>query len=491
MKKTCEFCDSLYEDSSKFCPFCGAKNKTYSSIKFSASGEPQTMEAFAQWYANQGLPPYETTRFFIGQNITEPKAFGIYREGENFVVYKNKANGERAIRYNGTDEAFAVREIYMRLKQEIVNQKNNNSKSFTDSFAKEETREKVLKSSKLFIKLNNKIVGYTASAAVLGVLVLIINFIKCTTSTTPDSKFPMLFSGLYTLFFIVFCIGVVASLVTGCLNLFFSSYSNKISTGNLISSIFATIFGTVGLSLISVGLIVVGALGFKLQGSILQKSANIVPDGYYSAYDSDENQDYLYYHWNDKWFYFYENDWKEHWAPSIYEGDERYNFEKYTEIPKECILGEDYDDYASDYGATDFKSSTVYADLAYYNNKSSRGYYEYDGTTYYHLKEYSNTSWYTYDDDSDDWIPVNDSDDIPAELKHPSLAYDFYYTPTWDSTTQFSDFADTEYYQDQIETERKQAEAAASSSSSSSDSSSSWSSSDSWDSGSTDWDSDW
>ena len=54
------------------------------------------------------MPPEETTRFFIGKNTKEPKAFGIYEENGIFVVYKNKANGQRAIRYQGTDEAYVL-----------------------------------------------------------------------------------------------------------------------------------------------------------------------------------------------------------------------------------------------------------------------------------------------------------------------------------------------------------------------------------------------
>ena len=44
----------------------------------------------------------------------------------NFVVYKNKANGQRAIRYKGNDESYAVNEIYLKLKETILNQKARN-----------------------------------------------------------------------------------------------------------------------------------------------------------------------------------------------------------------------------------------------------------------------------------------------------------------------------------------------------------------------------
>lgn len=87
--------------------------------------ETKTIEELKQWYIDAHLPPENITRFFIGKNCKEKKAFGIYKDTNtgHFVVYKNKANGVRAIRYEGFDEAFAVNELYLRLKQEIANQK--------------------------------------------------------------------------------------------------------------------------------------------------------------------------------------------------------------------------------------------------------------------------------------------------------------------------------------------------------------------------------
>lgn len=96
------------------------------------STQPATIEELRQWYADRHLPPEQVTRFFIGKDIREPKAFGIYKDGNgNFVVYKNKANGERAVRYQGRDEAFAVGELLNRLKEEILRRKSKNSGSPT------------------------------------------------------------------------------------------------------------------------------------------------------------------------------------------------------------------------------------------------------------------------------------------------------------------------------------------------------------------------
>ena len=92
-----------------------------------SSKQPLTIEELRQWYIDRHLPPEDVTRFFIGKNIHEPKAFGIYKdENGDFIVYKNKANGDRAVRYQGRDEVFAVSELLSRLKEEIQLRKGKN-----------------------------------------------------------------------------------------------------------------------------------------------------------------------------------------------------------------------------------------------------------------------------------------------------------------------------------------------------------------------------
>lgn len=127
MNVKCDYCGSMVDERSQNCPICGAP---LSGVNRTSSEEPKTIEELKAWYTAHNLPPEEVTRFFIGKNITEPKAFGIYKnEVGDCVVYKNKANGERAIRYQGADEAYAVNELYQRLRAEIVDQKANNPKS--------------------------------------------------------------------------------------------------------------------------------------------------------------------------------------------------------------------------------------------------------------------------------------------------------------------------------------------------------------------------
>ena len=119
----CVYCNSFFEDSLKNCPNCGAVNDQL--IRF-ASTTPKTIQELKDWYAERHLPPEHITRFFIGRDVEVPCAFGIFEENGTFTVYKNKSDGSRAIRYQGSDEAYAVNEIYMKLKEEILNQKNRN-----------------------------------------------------------------------------------------------------------------------------------------------------------------------------------------------------------------------------------------------------------------------------------------------------------------------------------------------------------------------------
>lgn len=121
MKTYCDYCGSIIDDTLEKCPNCGAVNV---HMQRSADQIPKTIEELQAFAQEKGIP-LEKMRFFIGIDYKEPRAFGIYKEGPggNCVVYKNKADGSRAIRYRGTDEAYAVNEIYQKMKAELLERK--------------------------------------------------------------------------------------------------------------------------------------------------------------------------------------------------------------------------------------------------------------------------------------------------------------------------------------------------------------------------------
>lgn len=140
MKIKCNYCGAMIDETADRCPNCGAP---LSGANRTASEQPKTIEELKGWYAARHLPPEEITRFFIGKNIQEPKAFGIYQNAVgDFVVYKNKSTGERAIRYQGADEAYAVNELYQRLKAEIVDQKANRPSNLSSTPAPQLPKKK-------------------------------------------------------------------------------------------------------------------------------------------------------------------------------------------------------------------------------------------------------------------------------------------------------------------------------------------------------------
>ena len=116
----CEYCNSTITSEDQKCPYCGAENPNYVSDTPRQIFLPKTIAELKEYCAERGMPLLRM-RFFIGEDYREPKAFGIYRDGDEVIVYKNKADGSRAIRYRGPDEAHAVDEIFTKLLEECHN----------------------------------------------------------------------------------------------------------------------------------------------------------------------------------------------------------------------------------------------------------------------------------------------------------------------------------------------------------------------------------
>lgn len=386
MKITCSYCGAMFNDTMEKCPSCGADNH---GVVRTVSDQPLTIPQLEEWYRSKGLPPYETTRFFIGIDYKKPKAFGIYQDtaSGNFVVYKNKASGERSIRYEGTDEAYAVNELFQRLKQEIIQQKAANVKKSGENSS-----------------------SYDMSYMKKG------------------------------------------------------SSRRKKTSGKGLSSLPEMVQ-----TLVAVGSI--SAVGLTC---ILVSVANIPSKGYYSC----DNE--IYYHITDSertgWYKYYGSDkWQQIDMEAVY--PDIYN--KKSAAKKHLIS----EDYVATLPCSDITLNIVYEDYLH-ANQVNVGYYSYDDTTYYHMSTGQYDDWYYYDD-HDGWLDVG-YDSIPEDLTHSTIADDFYFTPVWDSSTQFSDFMDSDAYY---------AYAAEHSSNSDWDDDDDydydWDSNDSWDYGDIDWDSDW
>lgn len=123
MNVKCEYCDGYFDDQLETCPNCGGTNE---HIRRVSNEIPKTIDELKAYCAANKVP-LQQMHFHIGEDYKGAKAFGIYREGEDVIVYKNKADGSRAVRYKGSDEAYAVNEIYQKLRSEYANHKSANT----------------------------------------------------------------------------------------------------------------------------------------------------------------------------------------------------------------------------------------------------------------------------------------------------------------------------------------------------------------------------
>ncbi len=113
----CEQCGAEVLSDQRKCPACGAPNENYVEHKRQLHDVPRTVDDLKAYCASRGMP-LERMRFFIGEDCREPCAFGICRQGEEFVTYKNRTDGTRFERYRGPDEAVAVEELFVKLLDE-------------------------------------------------------------------------------------------------------------------------------------------------------------------------------------------------------------------------------------------------------------------------------------------------------------------------------------------------------------------------------------
>ncbi len=131
----CPYCGGTLRSNQRFCPSCGSENPHYTEDTADIIVHPRTIDELKEYCAERDMPLLRM-RFFIGEDTHEPKAFGIYKDGTGkCIVYKNKADGSRAVRYAGPDEAHAVDEIWKKLLDECRNRGINPDRSLNAAYA--------------------------------------------------------------------------------------------------------------------------------------------------------------------------------------------------------------------------------------------------------------------------------------------------------------------------------------------------------------------
>lgn len=463
MKVTCEFCGNIFNDTLEKCPNCGAPS---SGVKRSSDKQPTTIEELKAWYAEKGLPPAEVTRFFIGEDYKQPRAFGIYKDSStgNFVVYKNKDTGDRAVRYEGTDEAYAVNELFQRLKQEIIQQKANNLKKNTNGLSGK------VKSGIFGALLGG--VSWIAHMVVFGIMTIAFGLVS------------LIAVGIFV---------ILTEPKTGYYNYDHTYYYYSSPTYADINWYYYDTDSDDWLGIPSEYIPSEFSKKRTAKPFFVEKKWDErlgCPDFGNSIFINDiDKGDFVdtgYYKVEDYYFYHYDSDIDGRWY--IYNPDDDWEKIDFYDLPYELqhssIVANSFAsaDYIAGYVATDFYDSVVYQDIQA-GNTILKGYYLVDDAVFYHLADDYEEGWYTYSDD--DWTAI-DNDSLPADLTHPSYMEDFYYTPDWNSDTQFSDFTDTALY----DSDKDNWNDNDNSSDSGSDSYD-WGGSDSWDSGGSDWSSDW
>ena len=449
MKIQCNYCGNYFDDYLAQCPMCSAPNE---GIVRTASDQPLTIEELKAWYEARQLPPYETTRFFIGIDYRQPRAFGIYKDENSgeVIVYKNKNDGSRAVRYQGTDEAYGVNELYQRLKQEIIQQKMHNVKKAQG-------------------KSGNS-TGGTGSSYEYG-----------DGNYTNKSRPYEYGNGNYAK-------GNPENSDTRTFEYGDGDYINNEAgnnhSGKKPGSCF--LFAIIGIFVLGfLGVIATTLAGFFSSDSSVADSS-YPSDGYYSY----ENTYYYYdgYGYDDLYVFKYES------IPGKW--DQPVGLDEDPQIFSDKEDCEQYfvsEDWNSSLTCTDIKDSDVYkAYLAPHN--ISQGYYKTSQGCYYHYGNDYDSDWYYYN--GSNWENVS-ADELPSDLSEPDKTKNFYDTPNWDSSLQATDFEDSSIYQSKYADNNDSNDSFSGHEDDNDynwDTNDSWDSGDSgdsWDSGGTDYDSEW
>ena len=184
----CKYCGSNYSDTELECPNCGAANDC---VNRTAAGAPKTISELLEWARRHHLP-LDEMRTYIGQDVRTARAYGIYKDSVSgdFVVYKNKSDGFRAERYRGKDEAYAVNELYQKMKARVAEQKAHRKPDVYESGTQGSGKSR---------NFSQKLILHTIIAVAVSIMSLLLPiFIILFVEYTNRDKLPYASSGYYS-----------------------------------------------------------------------------------------------------------------------------------------------------------------------------------------------------------------------------------------------------------------------------------------------------
>ncbi|MBQ1371968.1 MAG: hypothetical protein IIY70_03460 [Oscillospiraceae bacterium] len=121
-KCVCGSCKVKYSNKLDNCPNCGALNPAHIPVEAATEYNfrmPKTLRELEQLLEDNRLSP-SNIRLHLREDYPGPLCCGIFQDGEgNFVVYKNRIDGSRLVRYRGPDESYAVGELVDKMLEQV------------------------------------------------------------------------------------------------------------------------------------------------------------------------------------------------------------------------------------------------------------------------------------------------------------------------------------------------------------------------------------
>ena len=129
----------MIEETADKCPFCGATNN---AVKRTADKTPKQSPNYSSGIRTDTCRRMRQQDFLLASIIRNQKHLVFIRMATS-SLYTKQGKRRTCIRYQGTDEAYAVNELYLKLKSEILNQKaNNQTRKQQQTLTREQKKEK-------------------------------------------------------------------------------------------------------------------------------------------------------------------------------------------------------------------------------------------------------------------------------------------------------------------------------------------------------------